>query len=256
MEPFRLTLRRHSFAEQGAQVHVRDPVECVPHAGLISAHDIQRGAGYAVAKRLLDIVLSLLILALCAPLFLVIMLMIRLDSPGPAIFRQTRVGYQGRSFTLYKFRTMHHGSSEALHRAVIARYMRGEMIGATDAATMPRVLFKLEQDPRITRFGRWLRRWSLDELPQFVNVLRGDMTIVGPRPPLWYEVEHYDTYQRQRLQVRPGITGIWQVYGRSRVPFTEMVEMDLAYIRQRSLFLDLKLIWLTVGVVLRQRGAV
>jgi lipopolysaccharide/colanic/teichoic acid biosynthesis glycosyltransferase len=118
------------------------------------------------------------------------------------------------------------------------------------------IRFKLVYDPRVTRAGRWLRRWSLDELPQFINILRGDMTLVGPRPALPYEVEHYTAYEMQRFQVRPGLTGIWQVYGRSRVPFAEMIEMDLVYIRQRCLLLDLKLLWLTIGAVLLQRGAV
>jgi lipopolysaccharide/colanic/teichoic acid biosynthesis glycosyltransferase len=209
--------------------------------------------GYGISKRALDITSALLALVMLTPLLLALMLLVHLDSRGPAIFRQSRIGYRGHHFTLYKLRTMYHGAGDTPHRAAIARYMRGASLATTPTGRAP---FKLEHDPRITRAGRWLRRLSLDELPQLVNVLRGDMSLVGPRPALDYEVEHYAPYHWQRFQVRPGITGMWQVYGRSQVPFAEMIAMDLTYIRNRSFWLDLKLLWLTIGVVLAQRGAV
>jgi lipopolysaccharide/colanic/teichoic acid biosynthesis glycosyltransferase len=259
LEPLRLVLRRHSLADHGSLVREDSREQTPGHMGIEYPHyqALQSSArlGHCLGKRVFDMTIALLALIVLGPLLLVIALLIRLDSPGPVIFRQVRIGYQGRPFTLYKFRTMYQGSSEALHRAAIVRYMRGEAIGGTETAQVSHVRFKLNHDPRVTRIGRWLRRFSLDELPQFINVLCGDMTVVGPRPALPYEVELYTPYQWQRFQARPGITGIWQVYGRSRVPFTEMIEMDLTYIRCRSLLLDLKLIWLTIAVVLLQRGA-
>jgi len=218
-----------------------------PQAAIIQPNG---GRAYRVAKRALDIAIALPALVICTPLLLVLVLLIRLDSPGPALFRQTRIGYQGRPFTMHKLRTMFHGTSDTLHRLAVISYIHGAAMPA-----MAGGLFKIEHDPRVTRIGHWLRRWSLDELPQLLDVLRGDMTLVGPRPALAYEVEQYTPYQQQRLLVLPGITGMWQVYGRSQVPFAYMIELDLAYIRQRSFWLDLKLIILTVGVVLSRRGA-
>lgn len=210
-------------------------------------------AGYA-GKRLLDVAGAAIALVLLAPVMAAVALAVALSSRGPVVFRQVRVGLHGRPFVFYKFRTMFHGVDDAVHRDFVARLIRGEAPeepGADGHAGS----FKLQQDPRITPLGRFLRRTSLDELPQFLNVLRGDMSLVGPRPPLPYEAAQYSPWHRRRLAGKPGITGPWQVDGRSQVPFDEMVRMDLAYLERCSPGLDLRLLARTVFVVLRGDGA-
>ncbi|MFN8483692.1 MAG: sugar transferase [Anaerolineae bacterium] len=222
---------------------------CTP----IEATGQGRGA-YLARKRGVDLALGGLLLALASPLLLLIALAIRLDSQGPVLLRQTRVGRRGCLFTCYKFRTMVSNADPELHR----RYMRAfihNQVPASAALTGDAAAFKLVNDPRVTRVGRVLRRTSLDELPQLLNVLRGDMSLVGPRPALPYEVAEYEAWHCHRLEALPGLTGWWQVYGRSRVSFDEMVRMDLEYIAHQSLALDMKLIMLTVPVVLLRRGA-
>src|SRR5262249_32551511 len=169
-------------------------------------------------------------------------LAIRLDSQGPIIFRQKRVGKDGAEFDLLKFRSMYVDCDDTLHRQAIERYLQGRKLNEASDAASP---YKLGDDPRITRVGRVIRKTSVDELPQLWNVLKGQMSLVGPRPPLPYEVEMYSSRDRLRLTGKPGLTGIWQIYGRDRVPFDEMVEMDLIYLQQQSLWLDVKLILLT-----------
>lgn len=208
---------------------------------------------YLRFKRLVDILFTLLILAFLIIITIIVAVMIRLDSPGPIFFRQKRMGVNGVEFTMLKFRSMYVDSDDAAHREAIAKYMNGQKVSDT---TDSQLAYKQVDDPRITKVGRFLRKLSIDELPQFLNVLRGEMTLVGPRPPLPYEVEFYSQHDRLRLQGKPGLTGYWQVYGRSRVPFASMVEMDLAYLQKQSLTEDLKLIALTVPVmVLGQGGA-
>jgi lipopolysaccharide/colanic/teichoic acid biosynthesis glycosyltransferase len=186
-------------------------------------------------KRIFDLVISATALVLLLPLLAAIALAVKLSSPGPVLFRQTRLGEGGRPFDLLKFRTMVAGNRDDAHRAYVAALIKGE--AAPQAG-----VFKLADDPRITPVGRWLRRLSLDELPQLVNVLRGEMSLVGPRPPLPYEVELYDARARRRLSVRPGVTGLWQVSGRNRLTFGEMVELDLQYIARWSPWLDLAIV--------------
>jgi lipopolysaccharide/colanic/teichoic acid biosynthesis glycosyltransferase len=152
---------------------------------------------------------------------------------------------------LYKFRTMYVHADDSFHREAVAKYINGQKLN-DDA--MKDISYKVTEDPRITRIGRFLRKTSIDELPQFLNVLRGEMSLVGPRPPLPYEVEMYSPYDLLRLSGKPGLTGIWQVYGRSRVTFQSMVEMDIVYLQQQSLWKDLKLIMLTLPVMLFARG--
>ncbi len=204
---------------------------------------------YVRAKRLIDIAFTLLISPVLLVVIAVVALVIRLDSSGPILFRQKRVGLDGKEFTMLKFRSMYEKSDDHPHRQAATRYINGEALQKNSALS-----HKLEDDPRITRVGRFIRKTSLDELPQFWNVLRGDMTLVGPRPPLPYEVELYSAHDRLRLAGKPGLTGPWQVYGRSRVPFREMVEMDIAYLQRQSLWEDLKLIVLTAPVVIQRRG--
>lgn len=208
---------------------------------------IQRG--YQRAKRVLDVTLTLLLLPFLAPIMLIIGLLIRLDSPGPIFYKQQRIGKDGAPFLFFKFRSMYVNNDETTHRTAIQQYMQGQQIGCDEANP-----FKLTKDSRITRIGRFIRKTSLDELPQFLNVLSGEMSLVGPRPPVAYEVEQYDARDHLRLAGKPGLTGIWQVYGRSRVTFKEMVEMDITYLQTQSLLQDLKLIFLTVPVMLLARG--
>ena len=202
--------------------------------------------GYLGRKRIVDVLFTLLILI---PLYLVIAIVaicICLDSKGPVFFRQRRVGQNGKEFTMLKFRSMYVDNDDSIHHEAVKRYMNGESINGED--------YKLKDDSRITRVGRFIRKTSIDELPQFFNVLRGEMTLVGPRPPLSYEVVSYSSRDWVRLSGRPGLTGSWQVYGRSRVQFQEMVAMDIIYLQQQSTMLDLKLIFLTPIVMLSGRG--
>jgi lipopolysaccharide/colanic/teichoic acid biosynthesis glycosyltransferase len=211
------------------------------------------GKAYRAAKRVLDVTLSLALLVCLLPVFLFCAVLVRLDSPGPILFRQQRVGERGRLFTFLKFRTMRHGADADLHRSYAASFIRGQAqrLGGVGEAG----LFKLAGDPRVTRVGYWLRRFSLDELPQFLNVLWGDMSLVGPRPPIPYELDHYGPDHMRRLLVKPGLTGLWQVRGRSRTTFEEMVALDLEYIRARSLLLDLRILAQTVPEVLFAQDA-
>ena len=205
--------------------------------------------GYLRSKRILDILITLVFLIPLCLVLLIVAVMIRVDSNGPIFFRQKRVGLNGREFYMLKFRSMYVNSDDSVHREAIKQYMNGEAINGNGHNP-----YKLVDDHRVTRVGRFIRKLSIDELPQFINVLRGEMTLVGPRPPVPYEVEHYSIRDQLRLYGKPGLTGTWQVYGRSRVNFQEMVEMDIAYLHQQSIRLDLKLIALTVPVMLKGRG--
>ncbi|WP_239490849.1 sugar transferase [Luteitalea sp. TBR-22] len=192
-----------------------------------------------VAKRALDIVGSLALLALFSPVMLLAYLAVKFTSRGPALFRQVRIGRRGEPFEMLKFRSMRTDMSSAIHQEYVTWFI-------TQSGKQERTgteVFKLTADPRITKVGHWLRKTSLDELPQFINVLRGDMSLVGPRPPLPFEVDKYQPWHRRRvLDAKPGITGLWQVKGRSRTTFDEMVRMDLEYARTRSLWADVKII--------------
>lgn len=202
-----------------------------------------------IAKRASDIIISSIALLLLSPFWLVIALLIKLDSRGPIFYKQERVGMDGRIFLFYKFRTMRTGADDATHREFQRKYIAGSP--DTNLGDQERPAYKLKQDSRITRSGGVLRRLSLDELPQLLNVLRGDMSVVGPRPPIPYEVEAYELWHRKRLDMKPGLTGLWQVSGRNRLTFDEMVRIDLFYIENWSLLLDLKIILRTLPVMLR-----
>jgi len=209
---------------------------------LIGVREVGFSRSAVLVKRAIDIILAALALSVGLPLLALIALAIRLDSPGPVIFRQTRVGQDGRLFEMYKFRSMRQGSEAELPDLLEYNEADGPW-------------FKMRCDPRLTRVGQFLRRTSLDELPQLWNVLRGDMSIVGPRPPLPNEVEQYLEWHRKRLQVLPGMTGLWQVSGRSLLNFDEMVLLDIHYIENWSLWLDLKILLMTIPQVLLGRGA-
>ncbi|CAN5306770.1 sugar transferase [soil metagenome] len=205
-------------------------------------------------KRASDIIISLIVLIITAPVLFVISIIIKLDSSGAILFKQERVGMDGRKFLCYKFRTMKADADEEIHRQMYRKNIQGDAQSNTGNGEKP-VFGKVKDDPRITKFGKFLRRTSLDELPQFLNVLRGDMSVIGARPPIPYEVEEYDLHHRRRLDMKPGITGLWQVSGRNRLTFEEMVQIDLYYIENWSLWLDLKIILLTLPAVLRGDGA-
>jgi exopolysaccharide biosynthesis polyprenyl glycosylphosphotransferase len=206
-------------------------------------------------KRMIDIVFSAFVIVFGFPFFLLIAAMIKLSSPGPVLFTQQRVGQFGKEFKFYKFRTMAEGNDDRAHREFTKSFINGKMSengGSNGKGDKP--IFKIAGDPRVTTFGRFLRRTSLDELPQFLNVLKGEMSIVGPRPPLPYELSHYKEWHKKRLLAKPGLTGLWQVSGRSTVTFDEMVKLDLHYFENWSLLLDLKIILRTVPVMLIGSG--
>ena len=192
---------------------------------------------YSITKRLIDIVGSLCGIILLSPLFLIVAILIKLEDPkGKVFFAQERNGRYPKTFKMYKFRSMVHNAEELLKDLMD----RNEQTGP---------VFKINDDPRITKVGKFIRKTSIDELPQLFNVLKGDMSLVGPRPPIPHEVEQYNSYQMQRLAVKPGLTCIWQVSGRNNIGFDEWVEMDIEYIKTRNLWLDIKLIFKTVGVL-------
>jgi lipopolysaccharide/colanic/teichoic acid biosynthesis glycosyltransferase len=199
--------------------------------------------GYPCAKRTIDFVGALLLLITFAPLCLIVSCWIAFDSTGPIIFRQSRIGRNGRPFTMYKFRSMHINADQSIHRQYVVQLLRTGASGEVG-------LYKVPNDRRVTRLGVWLRKLSIDELPQLFNVLRGDMSLVGPRPPLAYEVQEYEPWVCRRLEVRPGMTGLWQVSGRSKVGVQEMFRLDVEYVERRSLGLDLKILLLTIPTVL------
>lgn len=206
-------------------------------------------------KRAIDIIGSLLALIFLSPLFLAISVLIKLTSNGPIFFRQTRVGRYGKKFTFLKFRSMYAGSDPALHMQYVSHFIAGKA-PTHKSAGHKTTAYKIINDPRVTPLGRFLRRTSLDELPQFLNVLNGQMSLVGPRPPLPYELACYDLWHlRRMIDVKPGITGLWQVCGRSRTTFDEMVRLDLQYARGWSLFLDLIILLKTPGAVISGAGA-
>ena len=204
-------------------------------------------------KRLLDMFASALALLVVSPLFLLFAILIKRSSPGPVLFVQERLGRDGRPFKFYKFRSMVHNSDDAIHRQFAAMFINGDE-GGCAASNSGEKVFKIKRDPRVTPIGAFLRRTSLDELPQLLNILKGDMSLVGPRPPIAYEIENYQPWHMERLKAVPGLTGLWQVSGRSSVSFDEMVRLDIRYINEWSLWRDLAIIAKTVPVVLRGTG--
>lgn len=199
-------------------------------------------------KRAMDIAGSFAALTILSPLFLLIALCVKLSSEGPVLFRQERLGQFGSTFNCLKFRTMYANNDPKIHQEFMKRVISGAADGKMEAANGP--VYKMTNDPRITRIGGILRRASLDELPQFINVLKGEMSLVGPRPPLAYEYQEYDVWHRRRvLEAKPGITGLWQVRGRSRVRFDDMVRLDLQYVRKWSLWLDIRILFATPRAV-------
>src|SRR5467141_2427811 len=207
-----------------------------------------------VIRRCIDVLGSLAALLFFAPVFAAISLAIKFSSKGPVFFKQERLGEYGKPFTVLKFRSMRTDCDTRIHQQYVSQFIAGKVDGATPEGQKP--VFKIQKDPRITRVGQFVRKTSLDELPQFWNVLRGDMSLVGPRPPIAYEFRAYDVWHRRRvLEIKPGITGLWQVNGRSRTRFDDMVRLDLKYARGWSLWLDVKIILQTPAAVFTGDGA-
>jgi lipopolysaccharide/colanic/teichoic acid biosynthesis glycosyltransferase len=237
------TTRTGTEVMDGRSGQLHDAVE---HGGAVPGTLIGRRV-----KRGVDIVGSLAALTALSPVIATCAAVVRLGSPGPILFRQKRIGQHGRPFTMLKFRTMYVNSDEGVHEQYVKKFINGTAHAQdADGATV----FKLVHDARVTPAGRWLRRLSLDELPQLVNVLRGEMSLAGPRPPLPYEVEHYRPRDLQRFRAKPGITGLWQVSGRSKTTFEEMIDLDLTYIRNWSIGLDFRILQRTIPVVLFPDG--
>lgn len=237
-----------STTSNGEQVSPLDPLlhhELSPNRPVISH--------FQIIKRGMDIVLSALLLMLLLPLFALITVLVKLSSPGPVFFKQMRVGHLLKPFTMYKFRTMYATADHQAHHDYVSWFITASNHAQTDDKPL---VFKLTNDPRITFIGRFLRRTSLDELPQFWNVLIGDMSLVGPRPPILYELQQYKPWHRGRLlEAKPGLTGLWQVVGRSRTTFDEMVRLDLRYARTQSLWTDIKILLATPKAVISGKGA-
>ena len=209
---------------------------------MLSLSTVPESTAQLAFKRLLDIVVSLSLLIGLSPFFLLVAILIKLESPGPVFFLQERVGMNQRRFKIYKFRSMVADAEEQRKNL--------ETLNEADGP-----VFKIRNDPRITRVGRFIRKYSIDELPQLINVLRGEMSLVGPRPPIPAEVEQYTWDQRRRLSVKPGMTGLWQVSGRSDLSFKEWVELDLRYIDSWSIWEDFAILLKTFRVVIEGRGA-
>ena len=206
---------------------------------------------YLLFKRLMDVLIALGLIVLFGPLMLLIMAGIRISSPGPIFYWQTRIGKKGKPFSMLKFRSMQVKNDPDLHRAYVQKLIHENIQpGASSKSNL-----KMLGDPRITGLGKYLRKFSLDELPQFFNVLRGEMSMVGPRPSLPYEYEVYKEWHKQRLMVLPGITGLWQAMARNTVSFDDMVRIDIEYIQSMNLWLDLKIMFLTPIVMIRGKGA-
>lgn len=197
---------------------------------------------YSFVKRVMDIFISILTIVVLSWFFIIIAFLVKITSKGPVFYVSERVGKDGKLFKFYKFRSMHNGADKELENLSAENETNG-------------VTFKMKKDPRVTKFGRFIRKTSIDELPQFFNVLKGDMSIVGPRPALPREFEKYNEYQKQRVLVKQGITCIWQTSGRSNLSFDEQIEMDLEYIQKRGFWKDFAIILKTVPAVLSARGA-
>ena len=208
-----------------------------------------------VVKRIIDIAFALVLVVITSPIILVTALAVKFGSPGPIIFRQSRVGMGGRKFNFYKFRSMRIDSNDRVHREYVEKLIAGQNAEINQGSS-DKPVYKMRSDPRITPVGRIIRKTSIDELPQLWNVLKGEMSLVGPRPPVPYEAAKYQSWHMRRLQeMRPGLTGLWQVEGRSRTTFDDMVRLDLRYVRNWSLWLDIRILFKTVFVVLNWNGA-
>ena len=251
------TVSAESFQKISFQFHLfpqeiekssQDNDHHIHYPDISRRHRSRYSSGH-ILKRALDIAGSIFALTLFMPIFVIIGLLVKLTSRGPVLFCQKRVGLYGKEFNFYKFRTMYTGNDPKIHQEYVAKLISGKLNESTG-------VYKMVNDPRITPLGRFLRKSSLDELPQFVNILKNDMSLVGPRPPLPYEFERYQTWHKRRvLELKPGLTGLWQVEGRSRTTFDEMVRMDIRYAIKRSIWVDIKILLQTPSAIFSGRGA-
>jgi lipopolysaccharide/colanic/teichoic acid biosynthesis glycosyltransferase len=249
----RVTLSFHVFPEDWDEESQQGPTNRTLYPDLSRREDSRKL--YRTLKRMMDILGSSLALAFFSPIFLIIAIAVKLTSDGPIFFRQRRVGQYGNPFVFLKFRSMYTNNDAEVHKQYVKRLIAGKADKHPSNGNGEGV-YKLTKDSRITRVGAFLRKTSLDEFPQFLNVLKGDMSLVGPRPPIPYEVEAYEIWHRRRLlEAKPGITGLWQVSGRSRVKFDDMVRLDLEYARNWSPWMDIKILLRTPGAVVIGSGA-
>jgi len=248
-----IKLTFHSFPEKQNKSSLRKP-DITLYPDLNGENDAGRFSIFL--KRTLDIVGSLSAIVLFLPIFIIIAAAVKFTSKGPVLFKQVRVGQFGRKFTFLKFRSMYVNNDASIHKNYIEKFIKEKAAYNPGASEGPqKELYKISDDPRITRVGKFIRKTSLDELPQFFNVLTGDMSLVGPRPPIPYELECYDLWHTKRiLEVKPGITGLWQVSGRSSCSFDEMVRLDLQYSRSWSILMDLRILVQTPWVVITSKG--
>jgi len=252
-------LEGHARSDFAVRVHCHTPIKPAAQPSekaetlLDNLHVSTRTRIRSVLKRCLDVTGSTALLAIISPLFLLIAVLVKVKSPGPVFFRQVRVGKFGKPFTMLKFRTMHANNDHAIHKEFVSQLIKGKTPTSNDGKATS---FKIVNDPRVTAVGHVLRKTSLDELPQLWNVIRGDMSLVGPRPPLSYEVEQYKPWHYRRvLEAKPGITGLWQVSGRSRTTFDDMVRLDLRYAKNPSAWTDIKILLATPRAVISGKGA-
>jgi lipopolysaccharide/colanic/teichoic acid biosynthesis glycosyltransferase len=235
-----ISISMHVFPEEWTQESTHGNPTLYPD--FVNRNQEQRFG--RIAKRGMDLLGSATALLLLSPIFLMVAALVKLSSKGPILFKQERLGQFGKTFTFLKFRSMYANNDRKIHQEFMKRVIKGDHDGRAEGGS--KSVYKMTNDPRITRIGGLLRRTSLDELPQFINVLRGDMSLVGPRPPIAYECQEYDIWHRRRvLEVKPGITGLWQIGGRSRIRFDDMVRLDLQYVRTWSLWLDLQILMQT-----------
>jgi exopolysaccharide biosynthesis polyprenyl glycosylphosphotransferase len=249
----RVTLTFHVFPEDWDEESHQGPTNRTLYPDLHQREDGRKL--FRMTKRLMDIVGSLLALMFFSPIFLVVALAVKRTSQGPVLYRQRRVGQHGKSFWFLKFRSMYVNNDAAVHKEYVQQLIAGKA-NVQPSNGSGQGVYKLTKDSRITPVGGFLRKTSLDELPQFLNVLKGEMSLVGPRPPIPYEVEAYDIWHRRRLlEAKPGITGLWQVSGRSRIKFDDMVRLDLQYARNWSPWMDIKILARTPAAVVLGEGA-
>jgi lipopolysaccharide/colanic/teichoic acid biosynthesis glycosyltransferase len=216
-----------------------------------SSQLLVRGKAFLI-KQALDFILTSLILITFSPWLFLIMLAIKIGSPGPVFYKQIRLGEKGKPFSFYKFRSMYVNTDDAKHRSYVKKLIKAGNPYVIDENGKP--LFKISDDERVTRVGRLIRKYSVDEFPQLLNVLKGEMSLVGPRPPLPHEYRDYRDWHKKRLDGIPGITGLWQVSGKDRISFEEMVKLDIHYLKNWSLWLDIKIILRTIPVMLKGEG--
>jgi lipopolysaccharide/colanic/teichoic acid biosynthesis glycosyltransferase len=205
---------------------------------------------YEITKRIMDLILGILFLLFILPILLIIALVILIEDGEPILYRSIRVGRNGKPFMLYKFRTMVKVADEKKNSEYVQKLLSGEL-----GPERGNALYKLSNDPRITKVGRFIRKYNLEELPQFFNIIEGNMSLVGPRAALPYEVNVYEVFQKRRFEAKPGITGIWQIQGRSQVTFNEMIQLDIEYIDRRSILLDIEILFATIPIMLFAKGA-